>query len=77
MSGLEDAKLIPFERGQDGKKGHYRVEAEGAEAVARNSQSYSGRAHAGGGCGAYLIERAADTTDSKTYTAGRGRRDTA
>jgi len=72
MSGLKDARLILFEKGQDGRKGHYHAEAEGTEAVACDSQSYSGRAHAGEGDRAYLIERAADTKDSKANAAGRG-----
>ena len=42
MSGLKGATLFPFERGQDGRKGHYHAEAEGAETAARNSQSNSG-----------------------------------
>lgn len=37
MSGLQSARLFSFERGQDGREGHYHAETEGAEAVARGS----------------------------------------
>ncbi len=47
MSGLRNARLLPFERGQDGRKGHYHAETEGAKAVARDSQNYSRGAHTG------------------------------
>ena len=47
MSGLKSARLLPFERGQDGRKGHYHAKAEGTEAVACDSQSNSGGAHTG------------------------------
>ena len=71
MSGLKGATLFLFERGQDGRRGHYDAEAEGTEAVACDSQGDSKRAYAGRSDRAYLLERAPDTKDSEANTAGR------